>query len=84
MTDTTTGRRHWQARLSEAQTAVDHACWERRNVVADARKAELSWEDIGRALNMSKQAAWEQFREIDWKASRAAHEESGAAEETDR
>jgi hypothetical protein len=72
METTTDVRRHWQARLDDAQTAVDRALWERRNAVAEARKAGLSWEDIGRALDMTKQAAWEQFREIDWKESRAA------------
>ena len=72
MDDISDARRHWQARLNEAQAAVTHACWERRNAVAQARKSGLSWEDIGRALDMTKQAAWEQFREIDWKESRAA------------
>jgi hypothetical protein len=72
MGDTTNARRRWQAKLNETQAAVNHACWERRNAVAEARKAGLSWEDIGRALDMTKQAAWEQFREIDWKESRAA------------
>ena len=72
MEGTTNARRHWQAKLDEAQTAVDRACFERRNAVAEARKAGLSWEDIGRALDITKQAAWEQFREIDWKESRAA------------
>jgi hypothetical protein len=75
MEHTTNARRHWQAKLNETQAAVAHACHERRNAVAEARKAGLSWEDIGRALDMTKQAAWEQFREIDWKESRAAGDE---------
>ena len=35
------------------------------NAVARARKLGLSWETIGRELNMSKQAAWERWRQLD-------------------
>ena len=36
-----------------------------RNCVFACRKAGLSWEAIGAALGMSKQAAWERFRNDD-------------------
>jgi uncharacterized NAD(P)/FAD-binding protein YdhS len=32
-----------------------------RQTVADARRQGCTWADIGRALDMSKQSAWERF-----------------------
>lgn len=36
-----------------------------RNCVFACRKAGLSWEAVGAALGMSRQAAWERFRHDD-------------------
>jgi DNA-binding Lrp family transcriptional regulator len=33
--------------------------------VKDARKADASWTEIGNALGVSRQAAWERYRKLD-------------------
>lgn len=52
----------------------------RRRIVADARSAGASWDQIGESLGMSRQSAWEYFsRSV--RDSIAAHGESSLDEE---
>jgi hypothetical protein len=38
---------------------------DKTHAVAQARTLGLSWEDIGRELNVSRQAAWERWHHLD-------------------
>ena len=49
--------------------------------VADARQQGRSWDDIGQALGVSRQAAWELFRDRARQALDAARRESPLTED---
>lgn len=56
---------HFHDHLSTIAEAADRERQSRddlRDLVAEAKAAGISWEAIGAALGMSKQAAWERFR----------------------
>lgn len=46
---------------SKARAEVDNV----REAVRAARKAHASWAQIGRALGISRQAAWEKYKDLD-------------------
>ncbi len=48
-----------------AQEAVSQARAAARDAVRALRLAGASWSEVGAALGMSRQAAWEQFRDLD-------------------
>lgn len=48
--------------LTPASAAVDGASAVLHGLVDAARRREVSWERIGGALGVSRQAAWERFR----------------------
>jgi hypothetical protein len=50
--------------LVAADCFVEAAEAQRLKLVAQARSEGCSWEDIGRALGISRQAAWERFRKV--------------------
>lgn len=56
---------HFHDHLSAISDAADRereAREDLRTLVLDAKAAGISWEAVGTALGMSKQAAWERFR----------------------
>ena len=61
-------------RIREAQHQVDEAERELREAVRAARADGATWEEIGDALGVKKQTAWERFwrdtRDVDREAAR--------------
>jgi hypothetical protein len=53
------------ADLRERQRELDLAHAQRREAVGLARRLGLAWEAIAREVGLTKQAAWEQFRNVD-------------------
>jgi biotin operon repressor len=51
--------------LHDAFLARARAQLSLEEAITGARGAGVSWERIGRALGMSKQGAWEQFRHLE-------------------
>jgi hypothetical protein len=57
--------RDYESRLDSLRLAFERRAAEEQKVIdliAAAREAGASWQMIGDALGMSKQAAWERFR----------------------
>jgi hypothetical protein len=48
--------------LRASQDVVEVIERERERLVQEARALGASWEDIGRALGITKQSAWKQYR----------------------
>jgi hypothetical protein len=49
------------SRLDQVRHAEDELAEARRRLVAEARAVGASWGQIGRALGISRQAAWERY-----------------------
>ena len=54
-----------EKQLEEAYAQRQRAQLRIDQLVRDARGRGLSWEHIGRALQMTKQAVWEKYRYVD-------------------
>jgi len=55
--------------FAEAELAHGHARIRLDDAARAARAAGHSWADLGRALGVSRQAAWERFRHVDEEVS---------------
>lgn len=54
--------------IARSETELDRL---RRDYVRAARAASATWEQIGEALGMTRQSAWEQFSRDAWDATTA-------------
>lgn len=80
MTEAVEADKHWKL-LCDAAANKNAAEAQLRDAVQQARAANVSWFQIGEALGMSKQAAWERYkhvesltREWDWDAHKGGPE----------
>jgi hypothetical protein len=58
------GRWEALADVASAQEEFEQAREDRRDAVSKARAAGATWADIGRVLQITKQAAHEKFRDV--------------------
>lgn len=52
------------AAIVAAEAEVEAAVQRRNDAVIAARKNRRSWEEIGRVLKVTKQSAWQRFRDL--------------------
>ena len=52
-------------KLDELRRVTVQLDVDKTHAVVQARQLDLSWEQIARALNISKQAAWERWHHLD-------------------